>query len=717
MNLLGSHKATLLALTLVVALPRGAAADAPSREVGRETIVIHGTAPTRGGVRDLDGAGRAARDRHRALGDTPLVTVLHPDEHLGEEPGLVSVLGGAVGTAVRSLGGLGAFASISVRGAASGHTAILVDGVPLARVGTVSADLGRFDLGAYDQIDLYRGAVPLDVAGAGVGGALALSTALGPTAQGDALVLSAGTGSFAARHLRGRWGGLLRDGDLAAVVLAGYRGARGDFRYFDDGGTSLDPSDDGTRVRTNNGFDEADLAARIGTTGTPARHGVLGVRVTGKTQGVPGPATTSAAAATLTTWAGLVDGELGLPLSETVAARVRSYLSLETQRYADPDDEIGVGTQDRRYDLGTFALSAAWDVVAGARRQHRFGAAVDGSAEVYRDHDLVGDRGVQQGDRLSAGVALGGALAFADDRVVLEPGLRFDAVRTAAPADAIAPATAMPPTPRWDLPASPRLGARAMVRDDVTVKASAGLYARLPTAMELFGDRGFIVGSPDLRAEGGPAIEAGAVWAPAAPRGPVDRILVEAAGFASWPHDTIALVAVGGSVARPINVGDAELRGVEASATARLARRLTVAGNYTLLHTAQHSAEPSFDGKALPRQPAHAASVRADLALRLGDHLVAPWAELEWQAASYLDQAQLRQVPGRTIAALGARVELSPQLLLGVDVRNLTDARVAQLPLARPPRPDLTSVPMAVADVAGYPLPGRALYLSITYRQ
>ena len=114
-----------------------------------ETIIIIDKAP-----------GQAARDRDRALGDAPFVTVLHPDD----QPAAASVadaVGTAVGAHARSLGGLGAYASVSVRGAAPGHTAVLVDGVPLARIASVTADLGRFALDAFGEVDLYRGAVPV----------------------------------------------------------------------------------------------------------------------------------------------------------------------------------------------------------------------------------------------------------------------------------------------------------------------------------------------------------------------------------------------------------------------------------------------------------------------------------------------------------------------------------------------------------------------------
>ena len=54
-------------------------------------------------------------------------------------------------------------------------------------------------------------------------------------------------------------------------------------------------------------------------------------------------------------------------------------------------------------------------------------------------------------------------------------------------------------------------------------------------------------------------------------------------------------------------------------------------------------------------------------------------------------------------------------MLAGLEVKNLADARVEQVALDPPPRPDLTSVPRAIADFGGYPLPGRAFYLTLEW--
>jgi iron complex outermembrane receptor protein len=164
-------------------------------------------------------------------------------------------------------------------------SAVLVDGVPLARLAEVTTDLGRYAMDAFGEVELYRGAVPIELGGAGAGGAVNLVTRLGRGARGERIRASIGAGSFGARHARLRYGD--DHGRASSSLALGYQGATGDYTYFTDGGTPLNPGDDGYEVRRNNGFDQLDLAARAGA---PDRARAGGLRLAWKRQGLPGSA-------------------------------------------------------------------------------------------------------------------------------------------------------------------------------------------------------------------------------------------------------------------------------------------------------------------------------------------------------------------------------------------------------------------------------------------
>jgi iron complex outermembrane receptor protein len=670
-----------------LALPAVAAADD-----AEETIIIVDHAP-----------GEAARDRDRALGDAPFVTVLHPDDH----PAIASVadaVATAVGAHTRSLGGLGAYASVTVRGAAPGHTAILIDGIPLARIAEVTTDLGRFAAGAFGEVDLYRGAVPIELGGAGVGGALNLITRLGPGEHGERITASLGAGSFGARHVRLHYGDA--HGGVRSSTTIGYQGATGDYRYFDDNSTPLNPADDMYRVRHNNGFDALDGATRWST---DDRKVAGGVRVAYKRHGLPGSTANPALGASLATTDVIGDGAFDASVGE-LSARQLAYVLVERQHLGDPLGELGLGATVRDSFTLAGGASSTWKLALGPHRA-QLGGELRG--ERFRDRDATGDGTAVVGNRLAAAITAAADVVIdpAQGRLVVTPAFRLDLVRSAPTPATAGPTAFAPVSPRREVVPSPRLTARFAATRDVAIKGSAGWYARLPTLVEVFGNRGYLLGSPDLRPERGPSGDLGAVWAPAGGLGAVDRILVEADLFAHRAHDTIAFVPSGGFVTRAINIGDTQAYGAELVASARYARMLSVTASYTRLVTEQLDGDPSVNGKPVPREPGHALDARAELAHRVLGHGAAVWLETTWQAMSYLDPVGLGRVPARTLVSAGARVEIAAGVAVSVSGANLTDIRITHLPLDPPPSPTLTESPTALSDVAGFPLPGRSLYL------
>jgi iron complex outermembrane receptor protein len=685
-------------IALLCALASSAAADV----VGDETIIVIDRAPDR----DAD---PMARDRERALGDAPFVTIIHADDH----PATASVadaIGASAGTQSRSLGGLGAYESISVRGTTPGHTTVFVDGVPLARLAAVTTDLGRYSLDAFGLVELYRGAVPIELGGAGVGGAVNLVTRLGRGERGERLRAALGMGSFGARHARLAYGDAHRDGRVLSASTLGYQAAAGDYSFFFDNGTPLNANDDTFQTRRNNGFDQLDAATRWGLADKSA---AAGLRFAGKRQGLPGGATQPSLEARLTTFDLVGDGHVDHGAG-AASAREQLYVLAERQRLRDPAGELGLGTQNRGYLTLSGGASSTWRLPVD---RHRAIAGVELRADHFRDEDLD-----NAGAPPLTGDREGGAVLAALDlalepaaTIVVTPAVRFDVVRTAPAPMATGPTALMPVPTRWDAVPSPRLTARAAITGDMSIKTSAGWYVRLPTLLELFGNRGAIIASPELRPERGPSTDVGVVWAPNQAIGSVDRILVEASAFGTRSHDTIAFVSSVGSVTRAFNVSNSQSYGGELVASARIARTLSITANYTRLVTQQLSEEVSFANKALPRQPGHAVYARIDAVRRVLARRVALWLDASYQSRTFLDQANLMTVPGRALAGIGTRIELSGGLAASLAVENLADVRIQHLPLDPPPRPDLTETPTALADVAGFPLPGRTFYVSLDW--
>lgn len=715
----------ILAATWLVFWPAVAAADPQPAVASGDSdgqkprvlpivIEVDGRAPREAGIDDLTGTDPAARARDRALDKPAFSTVIDIADRAGEVTSVGEALA-AAGAHVRSLGGLGAFSSVSVRGNDPGHTAVAIDGVPLSTLASVTANLGALDLFGFSAATLSRSGGGLGAGG--MGGAVLLTTRVFPAEPGGAGVyVSAGAGSFGARHLRSRWIGATEDGHRGWHVALSYAGADGDFSYFDDNGTNLNLADDHIAVRENNGYDQLTAVARGGAK-TAASTVVGGVRVMTRRQGVPGPAGTSATAASLDSTRAMVDTtwRTESPFGWPAASEVTAYVVGEHQAYRDPLGEIGLSAQDRRYV--TVAAGTHGRLQVAITDRHELVLGGGGRADYFADTSAATSATRGHGARMAGFLALADRFTAAGDTVELSPGLRITAMRTDPLGDAQSPLGEMDLSPRGDVFLSPRLGARVRPLSYLAIKANAGYYARPPTVYEMFGDRGFLVGNPGLLAETGPAADAGVVLAPDHALGHVlDRALVSAAGFVSAPHDAIVLVPTAGLATVPQNIGDAIIFGTELGATTRLFGHVTVAARYTFIDSRQRSTVPSYDGKRLPRRPRHHLYTRIDAATRWRRRLWVAWADADLAAGNFLDPANLSRSPPRHLFSAGLKIELVPGLLAALEVKNLTGERTEMMTLDPAPRPDLSQVPRAVADVAGYPLPGRAFYATLEWR-
>ena len=94
--------------------------------------------------------------------------------------------------------------------------------------------------------------------------------------------------------------------------------------------------------------------------------------------------------------------------------------------------------------------------------------------------------------------------------------------------------------------------------------------------------------------------------------------------------------------------------------------------------------------------------------------------ELDYAAALYLDPANLQPRPQRTLHALGLQLGPRPfargrlRVQLAVEVRNLFDTRLLLVTL--PLSPERGLLPIPLTDYFDYPLPGRAIYATLSAR-
>lgn len=635
------------------------------------------------------------------------VTVLPVDETVSANADVASLLDAAPGVAVQRMGGLGDWSAISIRGSTLRQVQVYLDGVPLNPDGASTVNLSELPLAAFSRVELYRGSAPPELGAAPLGGVVNLVTA--PDTPPP--VLSAGLGSYATRRMflsagaRSNKGVTPVDGWAAIEMFR----TEGNFLTFDDNGTTYNLIDDHFTTRENNQKLQANAHSRLRLGGPRLRLTVLDALL-GREEGLPGHADAPASAARLSTTRNLAVADLSGG-GDRIRASARVYSWWRQEIYDDRLGEIGTGNQwtdDTTRCLSALA-SARWGLAPWLSPAITVSARRDG----FESLDLLtGEAGPARG-RGAYNATLSAMSWTLADRLALAPQLQATLLdnRDLAPDDEISspvPASSRETIHHLD----PRLGLLVRPWPALTIKANAGTALRPPDFTELFGDRGAVVGNPELVPEHGWSADLGARWI--LPELWLVGWTAEITGFTSHTHDLISYVQTGQRVLVPLNLGETRARGVEAAMELRWGPLESRAGlTYTDSENLSENAE--VHGKQLPRVPTWDLSETAALSWE-GRAQGRVAYTLNFTDGNYWDATNWYRAAPRLTHGLMARMQPGlPGLSVEVEALNLAN-RVAEVvprdPLD-PTDPDL--MVQATTDMSGYPLPGRSLFVTVRW--
>jgi iron complex outermembrane receptor protein len=596
---------------------------------------------------------------------------------------IAEVLSQAPGVRVLQYGGLGAFSTVSLRGAPAGQVSVFLDGAPLTSASHGVVNLADLPVSAVERIEVYRDLSPLPLGAATPGGAIQLVT-LAARERLDARVTR---GSFDTWD--GRMSAGFARGPARGALHLGYQGSNGDFRYHDDNGTPLNPGDDEISTRVNNRLDAASALATVSV--GSARTATVTARqaLFRKAQGVPGLGAIPAYNASLDYLRSLTQLEVArAPRGMVPGVRLSGALERERTQSQDLLGRLGLGRHDTDDHFGSDVVNAALD-------WSRFRAlSIEGSGSLRVEsatlHDAAdGHPDPPQSERTARGAALGLQLRPLRDRVVLHAARRWERIE-----DRLRSVTSLGRLQRSDVvreTQSPQLGARVGVAAGLELKANWSRAERPPDFMELFGNQGSVQGNPALRPERGESWDAGARWARSTARG--------WNGAAEWSHfesdtrDLILYKKYSQSSVQALNVSRGVIRGEELSLSAGTPWGLAASAAATLQEARDRGPVRAYYGKRLPQRPERQLTGRVEYRRRrlgLG-------ADLDFLGDDFLDQYNAQRVASRTL--VGAWLSLA---VLGEGMRFTLEGK------------NLGN--RSVADVGGYPLPGRSLFISCETR-
>jgi outer membrane cobalamin receptor len=184
------------------------------------------------------------------------ITVIRPEDFEGEQRTLPDLLEEVPGLRIIRLQGRHGYAVASVRGSTSAQVAVYVDGILMNLQSESAVDLSAIPIDNVARVEVYKGYIPARFGAQAMGGVINIVTKNPPEPE---TTLSLGAGSF------GRYKGTLsygapfgeRGGKFFGSF--GYETYNGDFKYWNDGGTPYNNTDDYNGRRRGNGFENTDI--------------------------------------------------------------------------------------------------------------------------------------------------------------------------------------------------------------------------------------------------------------------------------------------------------------------------------------------------------------------------------------------------------------------------------------------------------------------------
>ena len=597
---------------------------------------------------------------------------------------LPELLDQAVGVDIRSSGGLGSFSTVSIRGSTAEQVQIYLDGVPLNQATGGGVDMSDLPVEGVESIEIYRGAVPARFGGNSIGGVVHIRTRA--LATGRRLRGQATTGAWGMRQVSGSlegtaWG-------RKYMLLGEYAESDNDFTFLDDNGTEYNLHDDEPARRLNN-----DIRSLRTLVKTEQRIGRSRLQVHNsfdiKHQGIPSISNNQSLDTRLNKWRSVSETELygALPGFDRTGYRLTAYHLLQQYEYEDLHGTVGVGAQHDRNTTTGIGLRAELNrllfgdgvitLFAGGRQEEfdpknllrpesrllasrRRGGTAGWEVEVPLWHNLLQVTGGSQVERI-------------DDRFYGENLFGVSQLE--------------PDKDNSEILVGGRIGGKLRLGVGWTLKGHRGWHQRPPSFYELFGDRGAVVGNTDLKSEEGDNWDVGLVWTGARDAA-TGLQLLEATYYRNETENMIRFIQNAQRVSRPGNIGRSRVRGAELRSSLRLFHLIDLAGNYTY-QRAENRTDVSYErGRDLPNAPRHTFNLRVGASRRWG----AIHYELNRENRLFLDKANLRAVPGRTIHSMGGSLQPGSWGEWSLEIRNLTGNQLA--------------------DLWGYPLPGRSYFIS-----
>ena len=608
------------------------------------------------------------------------------------------------GVRIRRYGGMGAYSTASIRGSTSNQVNVYIDGIPLNHAGMGEVNLSALNTDSISEIEIRRNG---DTFGSPIGGALHLKTAKERETP-SGFKIGSGIGSFDTFRVIGEaWGGEAFQYDVSTKAES----SRQNFKFHNDNGTPvINTIDDFEDTRENANYKHYFATARFGWHGFQTDFKLL--NDTAKAEnGLPGPIarqTKRTRAELLRNTTGLSTDTKGL-FADWFRLQNRVFFTEYQNQFHDPDQEYDPTTPHSFARLRSYGLNVEPTIYLLDYYQTIklfLGTEREGFWKERRNRFEERVERLPAKTRGKSTLRFEDEAAFFDDRLILTASAEYQQIVDRFPDQDYRFRSVFDEDPTYKEHNLRNFsgGVRGVVyreqKNDIYLKLHASTGSRLPLFVELFGQPGAIIGNTRLVPEKADTIEGGFGMQLSKPAELPLQADLEIIGFERRVTDLILFVPNSQFSVRPENVDKANIRGVESSLKLKAFDHIKLYTNYTWQKAINESDIRYVKGKYLAYQPLH------DFAGGLSwfNDFIETGIDASYQGALYKDRTNdpFNYQPGYWLYGLFFRWQVfgkdekKKDLRISFDIKNLLNRRAV--------------------EISGYPLPGRAVYLSISYR-
>jgi len=593
----------------------------------------------------------------------------------------------APGLQVTQVGGMGAPATARVRGASASQTAVYLGSIRLNdEVGGV-ADLSTIPTSLVGSVDVYRSLVPRFVATEGMGGTILITPRTPRQTEASSKLTF---GSFTSERLELTLGGCQKDGSTCLLGGADLSRAQNDYPFHDGQGTLLVDAD-GQVVRLPNADNSQGSGWMTGTTKLGQTDLRLFLEHSSREQGAPKLASVPSQQARARFRRSALGLEFGIPVDAMRGkATLTSSAIFAGTALSDPLLEMGLGTSAVETPGARLEQAASFTQTPLDRLE-------------LEEHVALGYESIDRLEQVQGRTDVALSASRLGTRLGL--GAEFTLVRSVAVSARLSLHCLDTSETSLDFCTQVLPGARGGVlwkKGATSAYANVAQAARPPTLSELYGVSLLMRGNENLAAETATTIEAGVRHH--FPRTGAPVLWFDASAFVRYARDLIVFTRTAQGYLRPENRDQTRTLGAELLLGGEPWRGFRVEGNVSLLDPRDTTPGSTTSNDILPFLSRLVLSASAEQRLAVATEslkLLRLALRTHYESSRYADSAGLAVVPEQSFTdlELGSgwfkrpRAAKDPLLRLDFRLSNLFD--------------------QVRYDIVGFPLPGRAWFLSL----